>query len=100
MAQRLYFKALSLDLKKWPLTSYLASYHSKVSCVEIDQNWGPRSSFTLVSAQQKHNFTQNRCADEKLKMVCKGKTFAHHPMHICVSVFAKEIILGDTINVV
>jgi hypothetical protein len=28
---------------------------------------------------------------KKIEMVCEGKTFAHHPMHICVSVFSKEI---------
>jgi hypothetical protein len=30
---------------------------------------------------------QNRYADKKKYSVCKGKTFAHHPMRICVSVY-------------
>ncbi len=30
---------------------------------------------------------QNRYADKKIYSVCKGKTFAHRPMRICVSVY-------------
>jgi hypothetical protein len=45
--------------------------------------------FVCVSAylHTKNMVLQNRCADKKIKTVCKGKTFAHRPMHICVAVY-------------
>jgi hypothetical protein len=44
-----------------------------------------------TTAQQKHIFLAQMRRRKKIKMVCKGKTFAHRPMRISMAVFSKEI---------
>jgi hypothetical protein len=39
-----------------------------------------------VISQRNHNYTEQIRRLKKIS-VCEGKTFAHRPMHICVSVY-------------
>ncbi len=52
-----------------------------------------KGQFVCVSVylHKENTILQNRYAYKEIETVSKGKTFAHHPMRICVSVVSKEI---------
>ena len=52
-----------------------------------DRKWSFCMCICTSAAQQQNDFMAQICRKKSKKVVCEGKTFAYHLMHICIDVY-------------